>query len=134
MKRLPSLLLVASALLLLGGCAIEPAYRYDANNGGGYYAGQSAYGNANTVIRTHVDINPWGWGYGPGWWGYGPGWWGYNGLGFGATYVYRPHHRWHQWDHHRDRAWRGSDRYHDQSRGHSRSRTNHRHSPTHSHR
>ena len=93
MKRLPKLLLIASALLLLGGCALQPAYRYNANAGGGYYRGQSPYGNADTVIYSSGYASPWGAGWGPGW-GYGPGWWGSGGIGIGATYVYRPHHRY----------------------------------------
>ncbi|HET7267043.1 MAG TPA: hypothetical protein VFJ15_02955 [Oleiagrimonas sp.] len=116
MKRLPTVLLIVSALLLLGGCALQPAYRYNANAGGGYYAGQSPYGNADTVIYSSSYGSPWGGGWGPGWgygprWGYGPtGWWGTGGIGIGATYVYRPHHR----DYRRDRRhhrWHRSGRH-----------------------
>lgn len=93
MKRLPVLLLVSSALLLLGGCAIEPTYHYTRTaDGGGYYNGQSAYGNADTVVYGGVYADPWAW---DPWWGgyYGPRW-GWGGVGFGATYTYRSHHRY----------------------------------------
>lgn len=118
MKRLLPLLLALSALLVLGGCAVEPAYRYNANDGGGYYYGQSAYGNADTVIYGSGYVSPWGWGgWGPGWGWWGPGWWGYGGIGFGATYIYHPHHRhyWHprrHWHHHGHHAWHGSHHHH----------------------
>ncbi len=114
MKRLPILLLALGALVLASGCAMEPAYRYNVNAGGGYYSGQSPYGNADTVVYGSGYADPWGWGgyYGPGWGYYGPGW-GYGGvgIGFGATYVisghhhrrhYRPHRSWnHGQQHHR---------------------------------
>lgn len=104
MKRLLVSLLAASSLALLAGCATGPGYRYTTTSGGGaYYSGQSAYGNADTVIYGRSYASPWGfgprWGYGY----YGPGW-GWGGVGFGATYtIYnhrRPYYR-HAHSHHR---------------------------------
>lgn len=60
MKRTSTLLLIVAALLLLGGCALQPGYRYNANAGGGYYSGQSSYGNADTVIYSSGYVSPWG--------------------------------------------------------------------------
>lgn len=126
MKRLSILLLILVPLVALGGCAMEPAYRYNANAGGGYYQGQSAYGNASTVVYGSTYVSPWGAGWYPGWGatvGYGPGWWGYGNVGFGATYVYRPHR--HYRDHYRrnSHTWhQGHARHHDN--GH---RGNHHH-------
>lgn len=113
MKRLSILLLALSALLLLGGCAIEPTYHYTRTvDGGGYYNGQSAYGNADTVVYGDVYADPWVWNP---WWGYGyygPRW---GGFGFGVTYTYRDHHR-----HREHRAYRhGSSHTHSR---HSRDR------------
>lgn len=116
MKRLPKLSLIVSALLLLGGCALQPAYQYNANAGGGYYRGQSPYGNADTVIYSSGYASPWTAGWGPGW-GYGPGWWGSGGIGFGATYVYRPHHR-HYRRHHRGH-WSNNGQGHHRNRHHA---------------
>jgi hypothetical protein len=92
MKRLLATLFAASGLALLGGCATGPGYRYTTTTGGGaYYSGESAYGNADTVIYGRSYTSPWGygpgWGYGP----YGPGW-GWGGIGLGATYTFHPHH------------------------------------------
>lgn len=90
MKRLSVLLLALSTLLLLGGCAIEPTYHYTRTvDGGGYYNGQSAYGNADTVVYGSVYADPWTWNP---WWGYYGPRWGWGGIGFGATYTYRNHH------------------------------------------
>src|SRR5690625_3734202 len=78
-KRLSIVLLVLPALLL-GGCALEPSYRYDANAGGGYYVGQSSYGNADTVVVGAPSgmWDPWGAPY-AGWYGFGP-WIGFGGF------------------------------------------------------
>ncbi len=94
-QRLPALLLVLSALVLLGGCALEPTYRYQRTaDGGGYYSGQSPYGNADTVVYgNYYSAYPWGpWGY------YGPGW---GRVGFGASYTFRHHGDYRRWSHSR---------------------------------
>lgn len=121
MKRLSILLLAVSTLLLLGGCAIEPAYHYTrTTDGGGYYSGQSAYGNADTVIYGNGYANPWTWGgyYGPRW--------GWSGIGFGATYTYRNHHSYRH-RHHR----RPAHHQHQQHSRHHASRHQKDRHPTH---
>lgn len=121
MKRLSVLLLVVSALLLLGGCAIEPAYHYTrTSDGGGYYNGQSAYGNADTVVYGDAYADPWAWNP---WWGgyYGPRW---GGVSFGATYTYRSHHRHRAYRH---RAYRGSTHHGHWQHRQSSHRTDSRH-------
>src|SRR5699024_5043706 len=86
-RRLTTLLLAVSSMLILGGCVSQP-YRYSATaDGGGYYSGQSAYGNADTVVYGEAYGAPWGWG--PGW-GYAPGW---GSVGFGVAYTSRPRHQ-----------------------------------------
>lgn len=85
--------LALPALLLLGGCAIEPAYRYNANAGGGYYQGQSPYGGADTVIQGNVYVAPWG-----PWSPWGPAFgtfdWSYPAWGFGAWGSYGGYFRY----------------------------------------
>lgn len=119
-QRLPILLLVLSALLLLGGCAIEPAYRYSSTvDGGGYYSGQSPYGNADTVVYGSYYGSPWGWG--PSWGYYGPGW---GGVGIGVTYTSH-HHRWHRGRRHPP-AHRGHWRHTNHSSRHGNHHRSHR--------
>lgn len=85
LKRRFVVLLPILGALALGGCAIGPTYQYNANNGAGYYSGQSPYGNADTVVRGSMYASPYrgGW-WGPGW-GYAPGWYGYGGISFGTS-------------------------------------------------
>ena len=116
-RRLTTLLLAVSSMLILGGCVSQP-YRYSATaDGGGYYSGQSAYGNADTVVYGEAYGAPWGWG--PGW-GYAPGW---GSVGFGVTYASHPRHharryrhhrrsRVHHRQHHRGHRSRGHQRHH----------------------
>src|SRR5690625_3028130 len=111
-KRLSILLLVLPALLL-GGCALEPAYRYNANAGGGYYTGQSPYGNADTVIEGTPAAwwDPWG-APDAGWYGFGP-WIGYGGFSVGIYgRYYRPHYRVYGHAHRRASHWHGRHRGH----------------------
>ncbi len=102
MKRLSIMLAALSALLLLGGCALGPTYRYSGGGSGGYYYGQSAYGNADTVVYGTSYADPWAW---DPWYGgyYGPGW---GRVGLGVTYIdthrhYRPRHNHRRPAHHR---------------------------------
>lgn len=115
MKRLPIVLLALSALLLLGGCALGPSYRYSGGGSGGYYYGQSAYGNADTVIYGSTYANPWAW---DPWYGgyYGPGW-GYGRVGLGVTYTSH---------HYRHRPYRRVPRHHRQHAGSTHKRPTHK--------
>lgn len=109
-QRLPALLLALAALVLLGGCALQPTYHYQRSaDGGSYYSGQSPYGNADTVIYSnYYSSYPWGGYYGPGW----------GGIGFGARYTYRHHGDYRRWSRPR----------HQRHRKHQRDR---RHAPRH---
>lgn len=123
--------LAPMALLLLGGCAIAPDYRYNGGGDGGYYYGEAPYGGADTVIYRDS-----------GWYGYDDPWrfggfWGPRR----DTYVYyrddrggyhrRPprYHGRHD-GHHRDDHRRDDHRRHD---GHRPPPVRHYQSPPRSH-